>query len=178
MSPIDKKRRSNLFPLSMFFFMFFSFKPLDIIYLHLFKILLFTFTTMFKIKEQIWASPCQSNLFLNSRLHLLVALVPPVVMAEEQEVNQHSIISHPAPGGSGSSCATTPLLFGTPASLGTPLIATPCSISVGYRQCAVFVPGCFCDTASKSQWVPVAVNIQLVRKWGKRKIQRIKKYII
>lgn len=62
---------------------------------------------------------------------------PPVIMAEEQEVNQRSIISQPAPGGKGASHATTPLSVGTPASLGTPHIAMPCSIPKGYRQCAV-----------------------------------------
>lgn len=155
MSPFDEQRKSIFFLDHVFFLQvfFFSLKHLDILTLYcwnsVFKnIYVFQFKT-FKNKGADLSLPCQSNLFLNSRLHLVVALVPLVVMAKEQEVNQHSIISHPAPGGSGSSRATTPLPFGTPASLGTPLIATPCSISVGYRQCVVFVPGCFCDTASK-----------------------------
>jgi len=46
-------------------------------------------------------------------------------MAGGQEVNQHNIISQPAPGGSSASHATTPLSFGTPASLGTPHTAHP-----------------------------------------------------
>lgn len=53
-----------------------------------------------------------SYLFLNSRLHLVMALLPPVIMAGEQEVNQRSIISQPAPGGKGASHATTLSLLG------------------------------------------------------------------
>ncbi len=53
-----------------------------------------------------------SYLFLNSRLHLVMASLPPVIMAGEQEVNQRSIISQPAPGGKGASHATTPSLLG------------------------------------------------------------------
>lgn len=41
-----------------------------------------------------------------------MASVPPVVMAREQEVNQHSIIFQPAPGGNSASHATTPSLLG------------------------------------------------------------------
>lgn len=44
---------------------------------------------------------------LNSRLHLVMASLPPVVMAGEQEVNQRSIISQPAPGGKSASHVTT-----------------------------------------------------------------------
>lgn len=62
---------------------------------------------------------------------------PPVIMAGEQEVNQRSIISQPAPGGKGASHATAPLSVGTPASLGTPRTAVPRSVPVGFRQCAV-----------------------------------------
>lgn len=95
-----------------------------------------------------------SQLFLNSRLHLVKASLPPVVMAGEQEVNQHSIISQPAPGGNSASHATTPLSVGTPASLGTPHNEAPRSIPMGYRQCALSVPGHTCDTALISQWEP------------------------
>lgn len=57
-------------------------------------------------------------------------------MAGEQEVNQRSIISQPAPGGKGASHATPPSLsVGTPASLGTPRTAVPCSVPMGFCQC-------------------------------------------
>lgn len=40
-----------------------------------------------------------------------MASLPPVIMAGEQEVNQRSIISQPAPGGKGASHATAPLCW-------------------------------------------------------------------
>ena len=43
-----------------------------------------------------------------------MASLPPVIMAGEQEVNQRSIISLPAPGGKVASHATTPSLLGAP----------------------------------------------------------------
>lgn len=43
-----------------------------------------------------------------------MALLPPVIMAGEQEVNQRSIIYQPAPGGKGASHATAPSLSGPP----------------------------------------------------------------
>lgn len=62
--------------------------------------------------ELLLTASYPSYLFLNLRLHLVMASLPPVVMAGEQEVNQRSIISQPAPGGKGASHATTPSLLG------------------------------------------------------------------
>lgn len=74
-----------------------------------------SYSGSYKGEEPPWA-PLDSLIllpsFLNSRLHLVMTSLPPVIMAGEQEVNQRSIISQPAPGSKGASHATTPSLLG------------------------------------------------------------------
>lgn len=101
-----------------------------------------------------WQRHPPSYLFLNSRLHLIMASLPPVVMAEEQEVNQRSIISQPAPGGKSAGHVTTPSLAGPLPACEPPHIEAPCSIPVGYRQCTVSLCQVTCDTALMSQCEP------------------------
>lgn len=66
-----------------------------------------------------------------------MVFLPSAIMAGQQEVNQHSIISQPAPGGCSASLALTPLSSGTPASLGSPHTAYPAAslLAVTSEQC-------------------------------------------
>lgn len=108
------------------------------------------------MKQLPWTASSSSYLFLNSRLHLVMTSPPPVIMAGEQEVNQRSIISQPAPGGKGASHATTPPLCWDPCQPGNPshrsALQRPYGLSPSVRR--VSVPGHTCDTALTSQWEP------------------------
>lgn len=98
------------------------------------------------------ASP-PSYLFLNSRLHLVMASLPPVVMAEEQEVNQRSIISQPAPGGKSASHVTTPSLVG-PLPACEPLTLQRPAASLWAVASVLSLFQVTCDTALMSQCQP------------------------
>lgn len=89
-------------------------------------------------------------------------------MAEEQEVNQRSIISQPAPGGKRASHVTTPSLVGPLPACEPPHTAAPGSIPVGHRQCAVSLCQVTCDTALLSQCEPPCSGARLVSR-GKTK---------
>lgn len=90
--------------------------------------------------ELLLTASSPSYFFLNSRLHLVMASLPPVVMAGEQEVNQRSIISQPAPGGKGASHGTTPSLLG-PLPAWEPL-APQYPAAASWAICSVLVCRC------------------------------------
>lgn len=109
--------------------------------------------------------------FIKSRCHLVMASVPPVIMAGEQELNQQGIISQCAPGGNTASHATIAFLLVT-LTAWKPL--TPHTLQHPHGLSPVSVPGHTCDTALKAQLVPSCsgayfrIFMNLKRKWWKK----------